>query len=65
MELKNKPDDLLPSFKPLHPKKKEKIQILQLSPNAHGELEKYLETSKAKKYIRKSGAEKIKKDAET
>ena len=64
MELKNKPDDLLPTFKPLHPKKRDKVQILQLTRESHNDLEKYLETSKAKKYVRKSEVEKTKKSNE-
>lgn len=44
--------DLSPTFKPLEPRKKEKIQILQLNNKYQNELEKFLEASAAKKYIR-------------
>lgn len=37
MELKDRVTDLMPTFKPLQPRKREKVQIIQIKKH-HGEL---------------------------
>ena len=62
MELKDKVSELLPTFKPLQPRKRDRIQILQLQEEYQGELEQLLGTSPAKKHRRDSSKAKINKE---
>ena len=52
MELKTKVTELVPTFKPVQSKKKDKYEILQLNSELDTKLDKFLETSKMKRFSR-------------
>lgn len=51
MEFKDRVAELVPTFKPLQPRKREKVHFIKTE-KYQGELEKYLETNKFEKPIR-------------